>query len=458
MRQLAATLLLLTLAAPAAATPPEYRSFHREQRIDHAPVDADLLRIWMVYVGQGDGLLIQLPRTYDYERDTDDGPRTERLDVMVDGGAWINDDSLEMIQVIQALYPEGAPVIEHAVISHHDKDHVKGLEFVLEDEDIGVENIWHNGLVSWNGGTHGFPLAPTSGLDLIYEKNSAGQIGRAMAFYGADGALQSSALMGGLTQLAGAVSHLELDNVYKSLAEAVVEKTEPEKVRTFNRAFVGSPFIGEREAELGRSEDFDGLEFQVLWPREELHRYTGSGSPWSYTINGNSLSFVLRYGDFSMFFTGDMNDASEAAFLDSTDGDLWRDCDVMKVPHHGSSHQDERFFRLDGDDRGPVIAVCSQGEKGFRSNWQHPSPEVVKWLGGAHRVYHTHVHERRFLYPDDGGDVPLEDLEERRHILLETDGTWFRVVEVELTDEDVQDPPGVRSVRRGNGTRWIKAS
>ena len=37
-----------------------------------------------------------------------------------------------------ALYPSGAR-IEHAVITHHDSDHIKGLIRILESDTIGVE-------------------------------------------------------------------------------------------------------------------------------------------------------------------------------------------------------------------------------------------------------------------------------------------------------------------------------
>ena len=43
---------------------------------------------------------------------------------------------------------------------------------------------------------------------------------------------------------------------------------------------------------------------------------------------------------------------------------------------------------------------------------------------------------------------------EEKHVLIETDGKRFRVLEV----ADASKPPmGVREVRRGDGTRWINA-
>lgn len=72
----------------AAATPPEYKSFGRAQKKDYTPKPEDLLRIWMIYVEQGDGLLIQLPPKFNYDPDEsdDDTTRSERIDVLIDGG------------------------------------------------------------------------------------------------------------------------------------------------------------------------------------------------------------------------------------------------------------------------------------------------------------------------------------------------------------------------------------
>ena len=45
--------------------------------------------------------------------------------------------------------------------------------------------------------------------------------------------------------------------------------------------------------------------------------------------------------------------------------------------------------------------------------------------------------------------------------MIETDGVWFRIVEVPAPDlGDKHSPltvPTVRQTKRGNGTRWIEA-
>jgi hypothetical protein len=201
----------------------------------------------------------------------------------------------------------------------------------------------------------------------------------------------------------------------------------------------------------------------MLWPENRLFAY--GGNDWGKTINGNSLAFRLTYRDFSMLFTGDLNDESEERLLDALAArdqlDLL-DCDVLKVPHHGSSHAAERFF-TDSLLR-PVVSVVSLGDQGFRSKatngagaWQHPSPQVIQWLGGAHRVYSTFTHEKRFRWEEIKTEADRQAMIEKTHILIETDGHWFRIVEVPVEGSGGIAVPSVYGVRRGNGTRWIAA-
>ena len=111
-------------------------------------------------------------------------------------------------------------------------------------------------------------------------------------------------------------------------------------------------------------------------------------------------------------------------------------CDVFKVPHHGSADAHKPFFKRTGF--APVISVASMGDERFKSKAmkknasQHPSTDVIKWLGGPHRVYHTFIHERRFKWADITTDALRQAMIEQKHILIETDGSWFRLVELPL--------------------------
>lgn len=443
--------VIATTATAARSSPPDYKSFGREQRISYSPHPDDLLRICMVYIGQGDGLLVQLPPRLGYTITEEDGEgRRERTDILVDGGAWDSDDARRMPRFIERCYAGDEPVrIEYAVLSHHDQDHVLGLEYALESDRIGIDHVFHNGLASYRGGTQGFPKTVTAPLAAIY-KSEGGSLTRGMAMLDGE-RMVPSFFVPDLSTLRERRD--DLQGVYGNLGTAILDKTSPAPVACFDRAFEGSPFIGEREASAGRT--LDDMAFEVLWPPREMRRYGDQRSTWwAYTINGNSATFMLRYRDFEMLFTGDLNDDSEEHMLRHYQGQEARlRCDVLKVPHHGSDHQVEPFFAA----AGAVLGVCSMGEKGFsRSGYSHPSTRVIEWMGGSHRVYHTHIHERRFDW-ETMTETERRGMVERRDILVETDGHWFRVVELPLDHGDPNRPPTVAQTRRGDGTRWIRA-
>lgn len=445
---------------PSYGTPPEYASFQRRQAQEYQMAEQDVMRIWVVYVGQGDGILIQLPSRYNYDLDPADGDnaRTERIDILIDGGSHNKGDSTRMADFLLELYDQ--PIMEHAVISHHDSDHVIGLTHILADTPIGVQSIYHNGLATYRSGKRGFSNATTSDEAVI---DGADSNFRGMAFLEPDDdgqgrKLRAADLVDSRATLAGRLNDGEFRDIYQGLAQAIVEKEDPFEVDDFQRCWSGSEFIKERETRRARTAEMSSLQFRVLWPLERPRRY----DKWSETINGNSLTFRLDYGDFSMLFTGDLNEKSEEkllAYLAQTNRSALLNVDVLKVPHHGSRHGVEAFFEQKDDQgaRVPVVAVASMGSRGFCQSWKHPNPEVIDWLGGSHRVYHTFVEEKKFQWDDLTSPSKLKAMQETTHVLIETDGRWFRIVEVPVEGGDLHHPPGIRETRRADGTRWIQA-
>ena len=167
----------------AFGTPPEYKSFDRDQRITSPITDPDsVLRIWMIYVDQGDSLLVQLPTRFNYDPNELDGTdaNSERIDVLIDTGSSPTSESGRARAFVKALYPE-TPTIEHAVITHHDQDHVVGMVPILNDKSITVENIYHNGLASYRPGVmiagQQFPSTGSPTQPAVFDKRS-GRIAR----------------------------------------------------------------------------------------------------------------------------------------------------------------------------------------------------------------------------------------------------------------------------------------
>ena len=421
----------------------------------------EVMRIWVIYVGQGDGILIQLPSKYSYDPDPTDGDnaRTERIDILIDGGSYNEGDKTRMADFLLGLYDR--PIIEHVVITHHDSDHVVGLTHIVADTQIAVQSVYHNGLATYCRGKRGFSDSTTSTEAVITRSNN--QLNRGMAFLEPDDdgqgqKLKEADLVDSRATLASRLGNSEFRDIYEALARAIVEKEDPFEVDSFQRCWIGSGFIKERETGLGRAADMSGIQCRVIWPLERPRKY----GDWGETINGNSLTFRLDYGDFSMLFTGDLNEKSEEkliGYLAKTNQSDLLNVDVLKVPHHGSSHGIQAFFdrKDDQGSRVPVVSVASMGARGFCQSWKHPNPEVIGWLGGFHRVYHTFIEEKKFKWEDLNSQSRLDGMREQTHILIETDGRWFRIVEVAVDGGNIQHPPSVRETRRGDGTRWIEA-
>ena len=70
-------------------------------------------------------------------------------------------------------------------------------------------------------------------------------------------------------------------------------------------------------------------EFQILWP-DSSQMISDNG------INNNSIMAKLVYGDFSMLFTGDIEELAEKEILQMYENTDVLNCDILKVAHHGS--------------------------------------------------------------------------------------------------------------------------
>lgn len=87
-----------------------------------------------------------------------------------------------------------------------------------------------------------------------------------------------------------------------------------------------------------------------------------------FDTNNNSLAFRLSYGDFSMFFTGDIGFLAEAEIL-SRGGNL--QSTVLKAAHHGSKTSSSYNFLQAVSPEAVIISA------GAGNRFKHPSKEAV---------------------------------------------------------------------------------
>lgn len=101
--------------------------------------------------------------------------------------------------------------------------------------------------------------------------------------------------------------------------------------------------VGRLTAQAGDSFRVGGAELTVLGPVGEYA-----------DVNNYSLVLKLRYGDFSMLFCGDMEEAAEADLM-ASGADLRADC--LKIAHHGSkTSSTEAFLQAVGAGHAVVSA------------------------------------------------------------------------------------------------------
>jgi competence protein ComEC len=115
-----------------------------------------------------------------------------------------------------------------------------------------------------------------------------------------------------------------------------------------------------REAAVGeRWSAGEGLWFEILWPRRLIV---------SAESDANNASVVLaaRVSGVDILLTGDVEPLAQRAILAAVPDLRTR---VLKVAHHGSRHQDERFLA----GLGAELAIIGVGE----NTHGHPSDEVL---------------------------------------------------------------------------------
>lgn len=179
--------------------------------------------------------------------------------------------------------------------------------------------------------------------------------------------------------LAGVVGRVPVGQVWVSpYASPAAEAAEVRSLARAAGVALRSPPVGES----GRAGE---VWWQVLGPVGAESTATSPGasrSPGESIETGesaesgaeNDASLVLRVGvgGLTVLLTGDVEPAGQARIL-ATGADLR--ADVLKLPHHGSSRQDPRFFAA----TGARVAIASAGEN---NSYGHPAPSTVRLATG----------------------------------------------------------------------------
>ena len=108
--------------------------------------------------------------------------------------------------------------------------------------------------------------------------------------------------------------------------------------------------------------------FEILWPQSK-------NSVSENVLNNNSIVCKLHYNNFSMLFTGDIEETAEMQILKEYESNLQvLNSTVLKVGHHGSkTSSTEEFIEA----VNPKIALIGVGEN---NKFGHPNEEVLERL------------------------------------------------------------------------------
>ena len=137
---------------------------------------------------------------------------------------------------------------------------------------------------------------------------------------------------------------------------------------------------------LGERRQVGALRWEVLAP---ARRYVGTSSD----PNNSSLVLRLQVGGTSVLLTGDVEPEAQRDLL-RRGADLR--ADVLKVPHHGSAHQEPAFL----DAVGASVALTSVGAG---NTYGHPSARTLDRLAAAGaRSFRTDLHGDVALVHRDG--------------------------------------------------------
>ena len=119
------------------------------------------------------------------------------------------------------------------------------------------------------------------------------------------------------------------------------------------------------------------LYFDILWPEDELIKEN--------ILNNNSIVMKMCYKDFSILFTGDIEEIAEKKILETFKGkEIKLKADILKVAHHGSKTSTmEEFLNV----IRPKIALIGVGNENI---FGHPNEVIISRLKDfGTKIYRT---------------------------------------------------------------------
>jgi beta-lactamase superfamily II metal-dependent hydrolase len=143
---------------------------------------------------------------------------------------------------------------------------------------------------------------------------------------------------------------------------------------------------------LGDVIDFgDGVTFTIVSPATD----TWHGEE----TNDESVTGVLRYGEYTFLLTGDLPSTREGAVIAS--GLVPRNITVLKAGHHGSKYSSSDVFL---NYLKPTYSIISAGKN---NRYGHPNPEAMERLQKNSKVIMSTIDHGSITFVTDGRNIEI---------------------------------------------------
>lgn len=138
------------------------------------------------------------------------------------------------------------------------------------------------------------------------------------------------------------------------------------------------------------------LYFDILWP---INKHINTN-----VMNNNAIVCNLHYKDFSMLFTGDIEEIAEQQIIElySKNKNMLR-ANILKVGHHGSkTSSTSKFINI----VKPQIAVIGVGKN---NKFGHPSDVILKRLNNLNcNIFRTDLNGEISIEIDKKGKYKIK--------------------------------------------------
>lgn len=311
--------------------------------------DTGLLEVYVIDVGQGDGVLLRTPQD-DAWHLVDAGIRAAEQMTRKGAANFVRWKFIDDLQ-------RDAVSLKNLVLTHPDADHYGGMldlfAGVLPDGrsfPLQVEHFWHSGIGRFRDGDKlGAVRADTSTTALPLAAPAVKAQGRFIV-----------ELLDGKTHFARPKRAFATD--FAELARQIGKL--PRKVRRLTHADGWLP---------GYAPSAGGAAIRVLGPVEEQLAGGGAGlrvlGGDSITRNGHSVVLRVDYGAARILLTGDLNTASQKLLLALHPAAEFA-ADVAKGCHHGSDDIELRFVQA-------MAARATVISSGDNEDYAHPRPRIL---------------------------------------------------------------------------------